>query len=125
RSGDGVESGASPAQAGQIGAETEFATEDRPTDRVIMVDHGMHDWNGFLIIDAGEAIEVHGAYVEVTAVATPCEVSLREHVIRRGSQQVVSLDASIEPVILKVRPVRDQRPIPTPDPFVGQGELAR
>ena len=105
RRGDGVERCARPAQAREVGSKSELAAEHRVSDCVIVVDHRMHDRNGFLVVDAGKAIEVHRAHVEIAAVAATAEIGLREHIIRRGSQQVSSLNTAIEPVILKIRTV--------------------
>src|SRR5262249_49840747 len=60
--------------------------------------------------------------VEVAALTAPLEIGLRQHVVRRRSQQIDIL-AAVKPVVLEIGPVGDQSPVPAIDPFVTQPEL--
>ena len=110
------------AEAGQVAVQAELAAEHRLIERVVVVDQRMDHWNLALAVVAREAVEVHRADVEEAAVAASLQVDLGEHEVGCRGQQVQALDALVEPVVLEVRAVGDQRAVPAVDPFVGQPE---
>src|SRR4029079_4775722 len=98
---------------------TQLAAEYRVLEYIVVVDHRMNDRQLALNVDGGEAVKVHRARGEVAAIAAAREVELAQGVIGRDErQQIARLHVLEEAVVVQIVLVRQQRPVPPPDPLV-------
>ena len=133
---DRVETRVLSGQAGEIDFVAQFAAHHRLTKHAVIIQHRQDNRNLALLIDQRKAVVINRAQIEITAIAAPDQVKLRNAFGARqvGADQRIDGAGSERIEIVAVKPAQivvedkgrigNQNSGPAPYPFVGEVELA-
>src|SRR2546421_11007355 len=84
----------------------------------------MNDWKLALHVTRRQTVEIHRARIEITALAAPGQIKLRDRLQTAGFERIHYREIRAQAVVLNDHAVGDERSVPAPHPVVVQGKLA-